>query len=352
MNSNLVDTTHSETVQLPMRLESGKYPLNARAAVIDKLPLGIFGIRLNGSLVRRVSLNDWSAPKLLMNQMPERFTRIASVSNDIPRTKLAVDPTRLAQKYRGSIDISAVATHHVDCQRNLVGCIYQQRDLVSPSELLATVGILLGYPPGIVVRRSLVRPVRPRLDISGIYGYRLSKVRQCAIELSSLSVEYLINLPFHTPLRQLREESRESRLTRNSIWRFNTASSGDVGVVMEKPDQIRNRRKPLQIIDDVATPKYLGIIPMRPTSRWPSECFNKFFVNIRKLSQHCLDLLNHRRQWSLLTKCSNISVGHLEANPSFWLGVAGVLSTGDSSFTFSSYFYSILPYQYGTCQYP
>ena len=103
-------------------------------------------------------------------------------------------------------------------------------------------------------------------------------------------------------------------------------------VVIEKSDQVRYGRSTQEVVCHKAVPEYLRIIPMRPTSHWPSECFNKFFVNVRKLGQHCPNLLNHRRQWSLLTKCSNMRIGHLEANPSFWLGVAGVLSTGDSAF--------------------
>jgi hypothetical protein len=109
---------------------------------------------------------------------------------------------------------------------------------------------------------------------------------------------------------------------------------------MEQPDQIGNRRKPLQIIDNVATPKYLRIIPMRPTSHWPSEGFKKFFVNVRKLGQHCLDLLNNRRQWSLLTKCSNITtVGHREARPSCLVESRWCISTGGSTFPSAALIY-------------
>ena len=64
MNFDLVDTTNSETVQLPMSLQTGEYPPYARAPIIDGLPLSILWILCQGSLVPSVDLDDRYTPIL------------------------------------------------------------------------------------------------------------------------------------------------------------------------------------------------------------------------------------------------------------------------------------------------
>jgi hypothetical protein len=98
MNFNLVDPTHSETVQLPMRLETGKYPLYASASVIDGLPFRILWIRLYGPFVGWMSLDNRRCVVLPPDQVPNPLTAIGSISNDILGMEPVVDPTSLVQE--------------------------------------------------------------------------------------------------------------------------------------------------------------------------------------------------------------------------------------------------------------
>ena len=343
MNSNLIDATHSDTVQFPMRLQSRKHSFHARASVIDMLPLVVLWIRLHSPLVRRISLNDRSSPILPTNQMPQPFTAIPSISNDVLGMESTVDPTRLPQKRGGSSNISVVATHYVDSQRKLIGRIHQQGYPVSPSELATPVGVSLDNPASILVRRCPVTTVRPRLDIRSIHSHRLPIIRKHGVELPIELLKHTVDLRSHQPLRQLREEPGKCWLTRNPL--FNAASSSDVRVVVKEPNQIRYGRLTQEVIHYVAMPEYLGVIPRPPTPSRASECFKKLTITLRNLGQHCSDLLNHRRQCKALTKCFNITVGHWEANPSFWFGSRRCSRTGDSVFPSA-----ISNYDYNTIQ--
>ena len=65
MNLHLVNTTHSETVKLPISLKTGKHPLYGRASAVDILPLSVFWIRSWANYrtiaaVRLTRLESWS----------------------------------------------------------------------------------------------------------------------------------------------------------------------------------------------------------------------------------------------------------------------------------------------------
>jgi len=336
MNLDLVDTTHSDFVELPKVLKSGEYVLYALTSIKDILPFSVFWIGFDSLLVRQINLDDWGCMILVTNQASKRFTAIASICDNMLGVEFAIDPACLTQEHRRSILIVTVALHHINGQRKLIGRVYQQRDLVSPDVLLATIGSRFDNPSSILVCGYLMLPVRPCFDISSIHSYRLPKIRKCAVELLSEPVEDLICLPSHESLAHFGKEPREGRLTRNTLWGFNATSPADIGVIFQQPNQVGYRRSAQVVAHHKAVPEHFRIVSARPASYWPSECFHKLTVTLRKLGKYCLDLLNNRRQFTLLTKCSNISIGHLEANPSFWLGVAGVLSTGDSAFDIST----------------
>jgi hypothetical protein len=113
MNLDLIDTTHSETVELPMRLQAREHPLYAGASVIDSLPLGVLWILLDSPLVRWMRLDDRLGIVLPPYQVPNALATVGSISNHIPRMKTMVDPTRLVQERRRNLDVMDTTTHNL-----------------------------------------------------------------------------------------------------------------------------------------------------------------------------------------------------------------------------------------------
>jgi hypothetical protein len=81
MNSDFVNATHSEAVQLPVRLQTGEYSLYAGTAIKDILPLSILWIGFDSPFVRFSEQNG----RRLGGNWPPCRRKLATVSEEIGR---------------------------------------------------------------------------------------------------------------------------------------------------------------------------------------------------------------------------------------------------------------------------
>jgi hypothetical protein len=326
--------------------ETPVQPLNGGAAVVDGLPLRSFDSLGVGFLVTRIRVNDGFSPILPLNQMTEFITGVASVADDVVGMELAIGESSLSQQDRGALHIRCVTLGNVNNHRQFIGGITEDVNLVTPYVLGLALGVLLHYPTSIGVRnfpRIGLTPflpgplgfpaglgsIRPSLDVGAVNGDRLAESRQGFVEIASQTPQDIFDGKSKGGPGQLGPKAGESRLTGDFFGTVNSASFGNVGIIVELPDQSGNGIQSQVVIDHVAVPKDCGIVSLGATSPGACELGNEFPV--RKFMKDCLKLTNNWRELSISARYSIIKGDHREVTPSCWLGAVGADNTCGSA---------------------
>lgn len=136
--------------------------------------------------------------------------------------------------------------------------------LLSPGDpyLRCGLGVQLLAPLGVRIGRNLPSSVRERLDIRGVYCYRVSEVRKPLTQAVSESSHALLHQWLE--LAQSLEKTAIGEFARDAIFRDNTTREAQVWIVMERANQRGEGRQTQNIGGKVGSPHRLDRIARPP----------------------------------------------------------------------------------------
>ena len=241
---------------------------------------------------------------------PEPFVRIRRVADDIIRMESAVSNPSLPKQRCGLLNIMNVPSGDIDSKRQFVLGIAKDVYFVSPSVLFLSATVGLNYPARIGIRDFGLATVRPRLNRSAIDGERLSKVRELLIKVLCQSTHDVLDGKSEGGNSELGAKARKGRLTGDFVGRIDATRSGDVGIVLEDTNEVRDRGEPQIVVGHVAAQKDFGIVSLGATSPWASKLGQEFFIG--EFSKDSLKLGNYWWDLSIRREYSNIGGTHWE----------------------------------------
>ena len=279
-----------------MRLQPSVQPFDGCPAPVDRSPFGGLLQPRSGPLVRRIRVDYWVSPILPLDDPSQVVTGIASVADDVLRVESPIGIARLGQQRRCLIHVMEVASGDVHDQGQFVGRVGQDVNLIAPYELLVAIGVRLHDPPRVRVRGvavlALLAAVRPAFDVCAVDGDRLPEVRKCLEHRPRQRAHDVLDQENESGPCKSATEAGERRLAGDSVGRGNATRGGNVGVVVQRPNQVRNGWQTQDVVGDIATPQNAGVVARASATPWAFEFRQEFLV--RQGIEDCLKFSDDR----------------------------------------------------------
>lgn len=342
MQANLGFPAHPNEIQFMVGFESRIQPLYCRPPIEDHLEGGILALAIRSPLVRGIGVNDGHRMVVTADRPSKFVAGISFVADDVLGQEAAISEPSLCQKRGCLVHIMDVPRRDVHGDGKFVLRITEDMGLVPPNVLSATFGVLLHRPTSVGVGGlpilSLLPAMRPCLDISAINGDGLSKVWQFGEHAPHHLAMHVLDRKESRELGEFGAEARERRLTRNLVGRIDTAGTGDVGIIIEEPNQGRDRFQAQSIVSYVAMPEDANIVSWPSTPHWAFELGEQFVVG--EFREDCFKLCDNWWSLRLGTRYLTIGQSHREAHSFRWSGAVGVTSTrGSACLLEQAYYY-------------
>ena len=194
---------------------------------------------------------------VLSADMPSKvFAGVALIGHHEVGMELGGCVSGLHQHTGCPTDVMDVGRGDYHCEGEFVFAVNGQMSLVAQPEFLQVARSIFYGPGSIFVCSRLLAPLRPCLDIRGVYGYPFPEPSQDSETFSDHLLHDLLDEPAVFPFGEFRHEAGIGGLAWDVFRGVYAAGVGDERVVFQEPYEGGNGGQTEGVADKITAPEY------------------------------------------------------------------------------------------------
>ncbi len=320
VHCHLTQTPHRDVVEGALPFETAVGSFYGLALLVQCLPSYSMLLRAIGShelFVSPVHLNNGFGQVLVLHQLEQGLTTIASIGHDVARMKLTGREPSLPENVGGADRIVDITSADVGSDGHFRLAIHQQMQLIAVGGFFHSLSTGLDRPTSILIGLHWLAAVAPTLEGGTVQSHSFTKGGERLIVLAHQASRNILETWQPLGACQPLEEPTKRAVVGDVLRGHDPAGLSDKGIVAQGSSHRFRGGKREVVLYEKTPPEYVGLVAFRTAAGRPGKGLHEW--NVVQSVKEPLEVSDDGRRLNFCAECGSLNECHGKPQPSCWL---------------------------------